>query len=581
MSSKIRSYLTIPYADKLLRLFLPILALKLLLFVGLTGLSPVSFLSTLGAIFIAVAPALTMRPPWKRRYFTAIDVFFSLLFLIHTIYFRYFDDLASCFDLPQAHQLLSVSWSVLARIGLCSLFVVNIPLLPFLVKGEITTGTTVKSRSGIIVIMLAGFWCNVNPVTFPYLRAFVVNGLAEKMVSRYQFADCFGIVDYQLLDIYHWVKTFGLGREVNQSEYINVINVLLRPIEVGHRRTGKCRGMNLVVIQVESLQSFLIGTRCDGNEITPNLNRLARQGVYFHNLFDQTGDGNSSDAEFLSNASLYPARRGAVSFLHPYNLFDSLPKTLRENGYSTAVLHGDSRGFWNYGSLAEGLGFQRQFFKDTFRITETVGMGLSDRAFFSQSIDKLQALPRPFYAFMITLSSHEPFDNVKLSLVPFHLGRFEGTDIGNYFRAMHYADRAIGELLQGMERNGLLSTTVVTVYGDHRARLEPEELKMAGIGREESRKVPLIIWDHGAPASVATVGGLIDFTPTVCSLLGVSTSRKLFLGKDLLGMAGGFVVFRDGSFINRERSVTAAEALRQLAISDLVLENNVLARLRR
>jgi hypothetical protein len=109
--------------------------------------------------------------------------------------------------------------------------------------------------------------------------------------------------------------------------------------------------------------------------------------------------------------------------------------------------------------------------------------------------------------------------------------------------------------------------------GDHRARLDTEDLKVAGISTsEEIRKVPLIIWHHGAPTVVARTGGLVDFTPTMCGLLGIDVSRNLFLGKDLLGEADGSVIFRDGSFIGSERSMTAAEALRQLTVSDLVIE---------
>jgi lipoteichoic acid synthase len=582
MRSKIYYCVSTPCRDRLFRLFLPILTLKLLLFVVLVPLSPVSFLATLGAILIVVAPALVMDQRWKFRYLAVSDGLFSLLYMIHTVYYRYFNDLASCFDLPQAHQLLLVSSGVLTRIGLGAVFFVNIPLIPFFGKGEVTSGTKELSCCGMLVVMLAGLWCSVNPVTYPYLRAFVANGLAEKMISRYEFADCFGIVDYQILDTYHWVVSLLRRPEVTELERSQVVDQLRRRPKERDRLSGQCRGMNLLVIQVESLQNFVIGTRCDGNEVTPNLNRMARNGIYFRNISDQTGDGNSADAEFLSNASLYPARQGAVSFLHPNNTFDSLPKTLRENGYSTAVLHGDSRGFWNYGALADGLGFQCQFFKDCFRINETVGLGLSDHAFFTQSIDKLLALPRPFYAFMITLSSHEPFSDVTPSLESFPVGRLEGTEIGDYFRAVHYADRAIGDLLQEMERKGLLSRTVVSVYGDHRARLEPEDLKLAGVGSgEESRKVPLIIWHHRTPVAVATTGGLVDFTPTVCDLLGVDVTGKLFLGKNLLRMARGFVIFRDGSFISGERSVTAAEACRQLAISDSVIEKNILARIRR
>lgn len=74
---------------------------------------------------------------------------------------------------------------------------------------------------------------------------------------------------------------------------------------------GAASGRNVIMLQLESFQNFLIGLEVDGQEITPNLNQLARQSLYFPNFYQQVGQGNTSDAEFVVNTSFYtPPNRG-------------------------------------------------------------------------------------------------------------------------------------------------------------------------------------------------------------------------------------------------------------------------------
>ena len=58
------------------------------------------------------------------------------------------------------------------------------------------------------------------------------------------------------------------------------------------------RGKNVLTIHAESIQQFALDTYMNGEELTPNLNKLAREGLYFSNFYAQESVGTSSDSEF-------------------------------------------------------------------------------------------------------------------------------------------------------------------------------------------------------------------------------------------------------------------------------------------
>jgi phosphoglycerol transferase MdoB-like AlkP superfamily enzyme len=145
---------------------------------------------------------------------------------------------------------------------------------------------------------------------------------------------------------------------------------------------------------------------------------------------------------------------------------------------------------------------------------------------------------------------------------------------------MHYVDSTIGEFLHRLSENNLASDTIIVVYGDHRTRLPLSDMKRIGVNDiNEERKIPLIIHVPNKKIGIGsdTVGGLIDITPIICNILGIDISDKFFLGRDLANSREDFVVFRDGTFIDNGNSMDEMSAQKQLMISDLVLEKDMIS----
>ena len=219
---------------------------------------------------------------------------------------------------------------------------------------------------------------------------------------------------------------------------------------------GSASGMNLIVVQMEAIQEFVINRTINGREITPNLNRLAREGLYFENLYCQTADGNTSDAEFIFNTSLYPANEGAVFNLYFENTYHSLAQTLAAKGYDTVSFHGFKPEFYNRDVMHKKLGFKQFVNEEDFVLDDLAGWkcgALSDKSFFRQSLDIMDSMKEPYYAFLITLSSHHPF--TWFEDYDFDVGKYEGTYLGNYLKAANYLDSSIGLFMEELERRGL------------------------------------------------------------------------------------------------------------------------------
>lgn len=335
---------------------------------------------------------------------------------------------------------------------------------------------------------------------------------------------------------------------------------------------GAAKGKNLIIIQMESFQNFLVHLSIDGQEITPNMNKLADSSMYFPKFFQQVGQGNTSDAEFIVNTSFYVPPDGPATDIYASKVLPSLPKLLQAQGYDTATFHTNEVDFWNRGALYDALGFDRYYDKTYFGEEDTVFYGASDEVLYAKTAAELKRMNErnnPFYSHVISMSAHNPFtipENKYRMRLP---ERYEGTLIGDYIRAQNYADDALGKFIGELKASGVWDDSLVVLYGDHRGlpifslqeedKLLLEEL----LGHEYTERnlinIPLIIASGGvgSPSVKEQLGGQVDILPTVSNLLGVSLDSHLHFGQDLLNQTAYNLLpqryyLPTGSFVNNE-----------------------------
>ncbi len=311
---------------------------------------------------------------------------------------------------------------------------------------------------------------------------------------------------------------------------------------------GVARGLNLVMIQVESLQSFAVGMEAGGEPVMPTLSRWRREALYVPALTDQTAAGRSSDAELATQASLLPPDRGAAAFRHPSNGFTTIASILAERGYATLSAVPFDGGFWNRRVTHRSWGYRRTLFAGDFAPGREVGWGLNDRDFLLQAADRLAAEPQPFCAWLLTLSLHHPFEGFPADLEELDVGSHAGTPFGAYLHTMRLFDRALEGFVARLDQLGLGERTVIALWGDHDAGFEWTASFAGRLGVPHdaagwylSQTVPLLVRVPGAagPAGEhALPAGQVDVAPTLLALLGVDPAGYAMLGRNLLGEPG-------------------------------------------
>ncbi|WP_339320033.1 LTA synthase family protein [Paenibacillus sp. FSL R10-2734] len=335
---------------------------------------------------------------------------------------------------------------------------------------------------------------------------------------------------------------------------------------------GAAKGKNLIILQMESFQNFLINLKIDGVEITPNMNKLAASSYYFPRFYQQVGQGNTSDAEFIVNTSFYVPPDGPATQMYAPKELPSLPKLLQAQGYDTATFHTNAVDFWNRGELYSALGFNRYYDKSYFSEEDTVFYGASDEVLYEKTAAELARMDlnnQPFYSHVISMSAHNPFsipeDKYKMTLPE----RFEGTLVGDYIRAQNYADYALGLFIDELKQNGVWDNSLIALYGDHRglpifSLKENDHILLKEIlGHEYTERelinIPLILSATGitTPSVKEQLGGQVDILPTVSNLLGVSLADHIHFGQDLLNQSTYNLLpqryyLPTGSFVNNE-----------------------------
>lgn len=328
---------------------------------------------------------------------------------------------------------------------------------------------------------------------------------------------------------------------------------------------GKEKGKNVFVIHLESFQQFLIDYKWDGQEVTPNIDAFYhdQNTLSFDNFFNQVGQGKTSDAETMLENSLYGLPSGsAMTEYGGSNTFDAMPAIMDQHGYSTASFHGDVGSFWNRINTYKAWGYQYFFDKDYYTSKENynVGYGLKDKIFLKQAVNYLQQLPQPFYAKIITLTNHYPYELDKQNQ------SIPKTDTGDdtvdgYVQTARYLDQAFGEFINYLKKTGLYNNSMIVVYGDHYGISNNHPKAIAQLLGKKSvssydlamfQKVPFMIHAPGLKGGINhTYGGEIDVMPTLLDLLGIPDKQYLMLGQDLLNPNHSqTVAFRDGNFVS-------------------------------
>ncbi|WP_037287956.1 LTA synthase family protein [Saccharibacillus sacchari] len=496
-------------------------------------------------IFVAIEWFASKR---KVFYYMLANLMITIIYFSVLMYYKYYGVVATYRALGQVGKLSHVEESTFSLLTPYYLFLFADILIFFFLfllpksRSEIKTKRSVsmnrKTLSLILSLALVVCLFQVWP-----------NRASMNEVKK---AESMGILNYELYKI---IEDATAKKELIASDRISqpIVDGLTgtdRAMASTSELSGVDKSKNLLIIQMESLQNFVIGLKVDGREVTPNLNRLIQDSTYFPNFYTNAGAGTTSDAEFVVNTSFYaPSDGAATSSAYMNKNLPGLPRLLHEKGYDKATFHTNTVKFWNRDRLYPALGFDRYYDQAFYGSDDYIAFGASDERLYDKTLLELKRMnenEQPFYAMVISMSAHHPYhlpsDKYRMELPE----AYADTLLGDYLQAQSYADFALGKFIDGLKTSGVWEDSLVVLYGDHqglplysltgREKEQLHELIGHEYGYTDMFNIPLVLRSPSGklPDESAQLGAQIDILPTVARLLDVSLDDDLHFGQDLL-----------------------------------------------
>ena len=479
----------------------------------------------MGIILIIGAFGYLVKPQNQFKYYFIWLIIFTLMCIINSVYYTFYLSFTSFSLIATLGQVSDVTDSLYEKIRVIDFIYLIFPILFFYIHHKLKNtnyynlvSKVEKSKKMCVSTILAGvifLACSMVSLTSTDYSRLAKQWNREYIVER------FGIIVYQGNDLIQSLSPkinslFGYDeaarkfREFFEKESENVHN--------DNKYTDIFEGKNVIFVHMESMQSVLMDMVFNGQEVTPNLNKLSEEGMYFSNFYSQISVGTSSDAEFTLSSSLMPSLSGNVAVNYYDRDYVTIQKLLKEKGYYVFSMHANKADMWNRSNFHTSFGYDYFYSQSDFtdyplpktneekeNDPEWVGLGLSDHQFFIQAMSKMEDIERSYDNYMgtlITLSNHSPFDDIekydefdlsyKTTRLNEETGLMEevidpylegvkignstrGEKLGNYIKSAHYADRCLGEFIEYIKQSEYFDDTIFVFYGDHDAKISSSE----------------------------------------------------------------------------------------------------------
>jgi phosphoglycerol transferase MdoB-like AlkP superfamily enzyme len=304
------------------------------------------------------------------------------------------------------------------------------------------------------------------------------------------------------------------------------------------------RPANILIIFVEALDRRYLNKTVGGVQVTPFLDRLRSDSVYFEHFF--ANGVQTARGLFSTLCSYYPRQGTAAMKTHYLHDYACLPSVLRERGYRTEMVIGYDRDINRLHVFMARNGLHALFDRTSFPATAEeigafAGIGRPDGALLDlmrTRVEALRATASPYCLVAMTIGTHHPFA-IPASRAAHPDIRALQTDPDGYLASLRYVDLELERVLTAMKRDGLLKDTVVLILGDH-ARHEK-------VGQSEFERqaghfmTPLFVWVDDSlrtpggyqPRTVTTVASQVDVLPTILGLNGEPPRLSASLGRNL------------------------------------------------
>lgn len=289
---------------------------------------------------------------------------------------------------------------------------------------------------------------------------------------------------------------------------------------------GTARHPNIVLVTIESFSAKYMGSNGDERNLTPNLDALRKQSLYFNNFY-ATGTRTDRGLEAITLAIPPTPGRSIVKRIGRESGFASLGQQLSAVGYDSVFVYGGRGYFDNMNAFFSGNGYRvvDQSSVPEEEIHFKNAWGMADEDLYKQTLklaDADYAKQQPFLLQLMTTSNHRPYT--------YPDGRIDIASGNGRDGAVKYTDYAIGQFLAQARAKPWFDNTIFVFVADHTA---------GSAGKEDlpisNYQIPLFIYAPKLiePRETAQLASQIDLAPTLLGLLNLDY-QSTFFGRNLL-----------------------------------------------
>jgi lipoteichoic acid synthase len=368
-------------------------------------------------------------------------------------------------------------------------------------------------------------------------------------------------------DSSHLVKA-DFDKAKRQIPAFDQVKIALKPQHINH---------NIVIVVLEGIQYNYTSLSHRGNNLTPYLSDLARQGVEFANA--RSTVTHTTKALFALLTGRFPSASQDIAETVPVEKpYASIATLLRSQlNFRTAFFQSAKGNFESRPGLVHNLGFDKFWARDDLNDPNSfVGyLGCDEFSMLKPITEWIEADKRPFMMTVLCSVTHDPYE------VPEWFAKSAKEPVDCYRQAISYTDKFLAALDVELAELDITDNTILCVIGDHGEGFgEHGLLGHERIAFEEVLRIP---WVMRVPflvepgTKITEPVSSVDMTPTLLSLLGLDISSIDFDGINVLGDVpndrkvyfSGWMQQGPAGFIRGNQKVTYAPANKSVCIYDL------------
>jgi phosphoglycerol transferase MdoB-like AlkP superfamily enzyme len=339
--------------------------------------------------------------------------------------------------------------------------------------------------------------------------------------------DKYGLLAFNLVDLLKYRDAVSHIKSIEYGRTLSDTGIALKNIQQADSASTRAEHPNFILIQVESMDSYIVNAQYKKSYIMPFLHSLTHQSIYYPYTMSYHKAGSTSDCEFSIINSIEPFADYPSMKIRNYDYPNSMIKPLVAAGYDAAAFHGNRGTYFNRTSAFKKMGFPVFYDMAAMGLAEQ-GWGVSDGKVFDYITARLGKQKQPFIYYVITMCSHEPFTIVEQYYKNNAFASIKDEAARNYFLSLAYVDRELKRFI--MQVRATQPNTYIMLYGDHTPVIKKNLYRRASYFERAHifEFVPMIILTPDGKSYLETknVASFLDVAPTILAASGVHYSYR-------------------------------------------------------